>query len=501
MNVGKRGLLWIFLVIIILMPFDELQKEQIEVPQASEVTKFVSDEYGQLGKEIDQILLDERLSGTTTGVSIRHESTGEVVYNHLGDTRLHPASSIKLLTGAAALEVLGEEFRFTTEVLSDGIIQGNVLHGNIYLKGKGDPTLLKEDFDELARNLMGKGISQVNGNLIGDDTWYDNVRLSPDITWTDEPYYYAAQVSALTASPNKDYDSGTVIVEAFPNKTVGKPAVITVYPETDVLKVINRSTTVGRKVSRDITITRQHGTNNIIIEGTIPVESNPAREWITIWEPSFYALDLFKKSLRNQGIVFSEQPLVTLGETPAKAEVLASRESISLKDLFIPFMKLSNNGIAEVLAKEMGKSVHGEGSWEKGLNVIEEYAGKTGLNMDVIQLRDASGMSYVSTISANELTKLLYEVQKESWYPTFLTSLPIARDSDRFVGGTLRNRVNIEGNVKAKTGRLLGVSSITGYAETKDGETMAFSILINNHVDGVKPVEDLIVSAISNYKK
>jgi len=501
MYVGKRGLLWIFLILIMFIPFDEIQREQTEVPKESEVTKDSFDEYGQLGNAIDRILQDKRLSGTITGVSIRHAATGEVIYNHLGDTRLHPASSIKLLTGAAALEVLGEEFRFTTEVLSDGLIQGSVLHGNIYLKGKGDPTLLKEDFDTLAKNLRETGIKQVNGNLIGDDTWYDNVRLSPDITWTDEPYYYAAQVSALTASPNEDYDSGTVIVEAFPNKTVGKPAVIKVYPETEVMTVINRSTTVGRKVSRDITITRQHGTNTIIIDGTIPVESNSAREWITIWEPSFYALDLFEKSLLDNGVLFFGEPSVALGKTPAKAVVLTSKESIPLKEMFIPFMKLSNNGIAEVLAKEMGKSVHGEGSWKNGLKVIEEYAGKSGLNKDVIQLRDASGMSYISTISANELSKLLYEVQKKPWYDTFLTSLPVAGNSDRFIGGTLRNRVNITGNVKAKTGRLLAVSSITGYAETKDGETMTFSIVINNHVDGVKPVEDLIVSEITNYKK
>lgn len=497
----KRSLLWIFLGTIIFWPFDELKKEQTEVGEVTEVTKVGSTEYAQLGNEINQILKDKRLSGTTTGISIRKASTGDVIYNHLGDSRLQPASSLKLLTGAAALDVLGEDFRFTTEVLSDGIIQGSVLHGNIYLKGKGDPTLLKEDFDTLARNLKEKGIKQVNGNLIGDDTWYDNVRLSPDITWTDEPYYYAAQVSALTASPNKDYDSGTVIVEAFPNKTVGMSAVIKVYPETDVMKVMNRSITVGRKVSRDITITRQHGTNNIIIEGTIPFESNAAREWITVWEPTFYALDLFKRSLQDHGILFSEEPRVALGKTPTKAVLLTSKESIPLKDLFNPFMKLSNNGVAEVLAKEMGKYVYGEGSWKNGLRVIEEYAGKVGLNMDMVQLRDASGMSYINTISANELSKLLYEVQKEPWYDTFLTSLPVAGNSDRFVGGTLRNRVNIVGNVKAKTGRLLAVSSISGYVETKDGEIMTFSILINNHVDGVKPVEDLIVSAITNYQK
>jgi D-alanyl-D-alanine carboxypeptidase/D-alanyl-D-alanine-endopeptidase (penicillin-binding protein 4) len=164
-------------------------------------------------------------------------------------------------------------------------------------------------------------------------------------------------------------------------------------------------------------------------------------------------------------------------------------------------MKLSNNGIAEVLAKEMGKVVYGEGSWEKGLQVIEEYSAELGLNINTMQVRDASGMSYLNLVPANELSKLLYSIQEESWYGTLLTSLPVPGKSNRFVGGSLRNRVNIAGNVKAKTGHLTSVSALSGYTETKDGEPVIFSILINNHVDSVKTIEDLIVSTLSNYKK
>lgn len=465
---------------------------------------IATDEYAQLGSSINKILQDERLDGATTAVSIRKATTGEIVYDHFGETRLHPASNMKLLTAAAALETLGEEYRFETEVLTDGQVKGGVLQGNVYLKGKGDPTLLKQDFDVFAKNLASKGIKKINGKLVGDDTWYDNIRLSSDINWTDESYYYAAQVSALTASPNADYDAGSVIVEAHANGSVGESATIKVLPETDVVNIVNRSKTVASGGTKTITIEREHGTNNIVIEGTVPVGGTVTREWIAVWEPSYYALDLFKKSLIEQGITFGGQPKVTLGKTPSQAELLTSKNSMTLKELSIPFMKLSNNSHAEVLAKEMGKVVYGEGSWEKGLQVIEENSAKLGLNMETILIRDASGMSHINLIPSNELTNLLVVVQKEPWYQTFLASLPIAGVGERFVGGTLRNRMKTGatvGNVKAKTGTLTAVSALSGYATTKDGELLVFSVIINNDLAAVTPIEDQIATAIANYTK
>ena len=472
---------------------------------SSEKQSAAADEdYAQLGMDINKILQDERLKGATTGVSVRNAATGEVIYDHLGEMRLHPASNMKLLTGAAALETLGEDYRFSTEVLTDGKVTSGVIQGNLYLKGKGDPTLLEQDFDQLAQNLATKGIKQVNGNLIGDDTWYDNERLSSDITLSDESYYYAAHVSALTASPNGDFDAGSVIVEAQANRTVGKPATITVLPETDVLKVMNHSKTVAAGGTKDILIERQHGTNNIVITGTVPVGGTVTREWIAVWEPSNYALNLFKKALDKKGIKFKGDSKVALGKTPAGSEILTTKESMTLKELFIPFMKLSNNGHAEILTKEMGKVVYGEGSWEKGIQVIEETSAKFGLNMDSIMIRDGSGMSHVNMIPSNEITGLLVAIQKEPWYESFLNSLPVAGKSERFVGGSLRNRMKTEptaGNVKAKTGSLTAVSALSGYAKTKDGELLVFSILINNDLAAVTPIEDQIAMVIANYTK
>ena len=490
----KRYIVFMLIAVLAFLPF-LIEDNQPKV--------IATDEYAQLGNSINKILQDERLDGATTGVSIRKATTGEIVYDHFGETRLHPASNMKLLTAAAALETLGEDYRFTTEVLTDGQLKGGVLQGDVYLKGKGDPTLLKQDFDTLAKNLASKGIKKINGNLIGDDTWYDDVRLSSDINWSDESYYYAAQVSALTASPNADFDAGSVIVEAHANASVGEPATIKVLPKTDVVKIINRSETVASG-TKNITIEREHGTNNVVIEGTVPVGGTVTREWTAVWEPSYYALDLFRKSLQEQGIKFGGEPQVTLAKTPSEAQLLTSKESMTLKELSIPFMKLSNNAHAEVLAKEMGKVIYGEGSWEKGLQVIKENSSKLGLNMERIMIRDASGMSHINLIPSNEVTNLLVSVQKEPWYQTFLTSLPVAGVGERFVGGTLRNRMKTEptaGNVKAKTGTLTAVSALSGYATTKDGELLVFSVLINNDLAAVTPIEDQIATAIANYTK
>lgn len=157
---------------LLLVALSLPQQEDNVMIQASQ------DASGSLEEKIDAVLEDERLDGAVTGVSVRHAGTGEPLYEENGDTRLHPASTMKLLTGAAAMETLGPNHRFSTEVWTDGKISGKMLHGNIYLKGKGDPTLLNADLDQFAKELKKQGIERIKGDLIGDDTWYDDIRLS-----------------------------------------------------------------------------------------------------------------------------------------------------------------------------------------------------------------------------------------------------------------------------------------------------------------------------------
>src|SRR5690625_1837064 len=177
---------------------------------------------------------------------------------------------------------------------------------------------------------------------------------------------------------------------------------------------------------------------------------------------------------------------------------------MTLAELLILFMKLSNNGQGEQLNREKKKVVYDEGSWDNGLQVIEEVVAKLGVDPETILLRDGSGMSHKNMIPANEITELLYQVQQQSWYPIFENSLPIAGEEDRLVGGTLRHRMTDpqwNGNIKAKTGRLTGVSTLSGYVTAKSGEELIFSILINNYLgNDVTFIEDAIVSLLAEHE-
>ncbi len=486
-----------------------LQEEQglLEVEIDALIEEIGLDELSEdatLEEKLDAILADERLDGTITGVSIRNASTGEVLYDQFADIRLHPASNMKILTGAAALEILGPDYTYTTEVLTDGDHKGAVLQGNLYIKGKGDPTLLKEDFVQFAKDLKEQGIKNIKGDLIGDDTWYDDVHLSGGITWGDEQYYYGSSVSALTISPNEDYDTGTVIVDVDPGKSVGKEAVVSVYPENSVVEIVNKTTTVASNESSTVTMNREHGSNVIVVEGNVPSESATYRQWRSVFDPTELAISVFEEALKEEGIKLIGNGKVKKGTTPDNATVLTSKESMPLQEILIPFMKLSNNGHGEMFTKEMGKVVHGEGSWSKGLQVITSVIGDYGANTDTINLRDGSGMSHQTHIPAEEISQILYGIQDASWFSYLEESLPVAGIDERFVGGTLRYRMldeSTKGNVKAKTGSLTGVSTLSGYVTAADGEELIFSIMMNNFISGsMTQIQDVIATVLAEHE-
>ena len=470
------------------------------LPVSEESTVEASTNYANLKSGITNAMLDSRMKKATSSVTVRKASSGEIVYQHYADRAVTPASTLKLLTGASALETLGDNYRFSTSVLSDGAVKSGTLSGNIYLRGQGDPTLLKKNLDSFADSLVKKGIKRVTGNLVGDDTWFDMDRLSHGILAEDEPYYYAAQISGLTISPNDDYDAGSVMVQATPSKN-GKVAKVILTPETSVVQVVNSSKTVPKGYKNTLKITRELGTNKIIITGNSPIGTSGKKEWISVSNPTAYTLDVFKKSLTAKGITFSKSSKVVRGKTPINARVLVTRNSMTLKELMVPFMKLSNNTIAETLAKEMGRVEYGEGSWNAGLKVIGDYGSSIGLDMKKWEFEDASGLSYANKVSSSELSKLLYLVRSEPWYVSYVRSLPISGGYDRLVGGTLRNRLKTgtaKGNIIAKTGSLNDIKSLTGYATTRDGELLIFSVLTENARSSTIPVIDRISTAITN---
>ncbi|MCM3570354.1 D-alanyl-D-alanine carboxypeptidase/D-alanyl-D-alanine-endopeptidase [Neobacillus mesonae] len=453
-------------------------------------------------QKLDSLLRDEPdLQGAIAGISIRNASDGKIVYDHQGDIRLRPASNMKLLTAAAALNVLGEDYTFSTEIYLDGQMKKKTLKGNLYLKGKGDPTLMKTDFDQMAKILKKQGIAKIEGNVIGDDSWFDDIRYSKDLPWSDETTYYGAQISALTASPTTDFDAGAVKVEVKPVDRVGDRPMIKISPKTDYIKIINRAVTVNKDGKKKITIEREHGKNTIAINGTIPITAKEVTEWPAVWDTSLYALTLFKQAMKENDIKLEGE--IKKGLVPETAKIIHTHHSMPLSELLVPFMKLSNNTHAEILTKEMGKEAAGEGSWKTGLTVLKTELAKFGADANSMVLRDGSGISHVTSVQANQISQLLFAVQKEKWFSVYLNALPISGEQEKMTGGSLRYRMKtqeLKGKVMAKTGTLSSVSSLSGYIETKSGQRLIFSILLNNLLDEEKGkrIEDKIVSIIAN---
>lgn len=459
--------------------------------------------YKSLRQEIDKITHGSRLSNSVCSLAVRHAETGELLYGKNADCGITPASSLKILTAAAALETLGANHRFSTAVLMDGTLDQGVLNGNLYLCGQGDPTLRKSDLDNFAATLARRGVKKVAGDLVGDDTWFDAVRLSPGISQEDESYYYAARISALTLSPNADFDAGSIKVDVKPSR-IGRPVKVILAAGSAFMEVDNRAVTVPKNKANTLLIERKAGTNKIIITGNAPIGSAGTKEWISVPAPAAYALYNFRLALAESGIAFSETSKILDGKVPETAQLLISKKSMPLQKLLVPFMKLSNNSHAEVLAKEMGKAVYGDGSWKSGLRIMREFLSGLGLDESRWIFEDASGMSHTNKITASELSKLLYYVRSRPWFPHFFNGLPLAGAHGRLVGGTLRRRFKAgaaQKNAIAKTGTLTGISSLSGYARTKDGEWLIFTFLTQEFTTPTVPAIDQLVEAIAQSKK
>lgn len=445
-----------------------------------------------------ETVVKEQLDGAEVSISIRQKNSGRLIYSYQGGQEIKPASNMKLLTSAAALDVLGNNYRFKTQLFTDGKIIDGLLKGNLYIRGEGDPTLMKEDLEQFAEKLKSKGVHSVEGDLIGDDTWFDSELLTPGIVWDDEPYYYAAPITALTTSPNTDYDTGTVIVDVSAESIDTAPT-IKVTPYIGEMEVINNAKTVKENEKNTLDITRLYNSNQIAISGNLPI-GKTGREWITVKHPTIHTLSLFQLVLEEAGIQLKSSHTLKVMKTPKKTTLLVEKRSMPLKEIMIPYMKLSNNGIADILVKTMGRVKKHNGSTKAGLKVVKSYGKSLKLDMRSWNFEDGSGMSHKNSVSSKALTDLLYKVQNEkNWYKTFYNSLPVAANAERMVGGSLRNRFKeplTAGKVIAKTGSLNGVNTLSGYVQADSGEWYIFSVLVQNKEDTI-PTIDKIVSTMA----
>jgi D-alanyl-D-alanine carboxypeptidase/D-alanyl-D-alanine-endopeptidase (penicillin-binding protein 4) len=457
-----------------------------------------------LVRKINSVMADPRVQRAKSSAVVLDATTGERLYSRNGVVPRIPASNTKILTAAAALETLGEDFTFHTDVFRRNTVVRGVLDGQLYLKGYGDPTTRQSDFAALARQVKAAGITKVTGRLVVDSSYFDDVRYNPGWSKGYAHDYYAGEISALTVAPNADLDSGTVIIRYAPGRA-GQRAKITTIPAAAAayVRIANKTTTSARGSSTTFSAYRRHGSNTITVRGRVPAGRGPGYRQITVHKPELYAGAVFRAELAKQKVTVVGSTMI--GSTPTTNRKRIARDrSMTLARLLVPFMKLSNNMHAEALTKTMGRVESGSGSWPAGLAVTRSYLRRIHVPMQDVSLTDGSGLTRRNRLTGRALTKLLHKARQEPWFDSFYRSFPVAGNRQRLVGGTLRNRMvhsRAAGNARGKTGTLSGVTALSGYVTGADGRTYVFSMLSNYSWVSPRPVENTFVVTLASWRR
>lgn len=458
----------------------------------------------ELAAKLASVMRDARVQRATSGTVVLDAATGSQLYGRNATRAITPASNLKVITAVAAMHTLGPNYRFATQVIRRGPVTEGVLAGRLYLKGYGDPTTTVSDYRALAQAVRRSGIRRVEGTLAVDGSYFDSDRYHDSWSTSYASSYYAAQISALTVSPNTDYDSGTILISYRPG-TKGSKAKLSVIPAAAARYVTleNRTTTSARGTGSTIRVSRVAGTNTIRVRGRVAVGRAAAQQLVTVNKPELYAGAVFRAELTRAGVSVGGSTKI-LSTPTSKRVVVAADRSMRLSSLLVPFLKLSNNMHAEALTKTMGRRSGGTGNWASGLAATRAYLGRIGAPMAGVVLVDGSGLARANKVTPGTLAVVLHRVQRESWWAAFDASLPVAGVRNRMTGGTLRYRMNgtrAAGNAHAKTGTLTGVTTLSGYVRGRDGRRYVFAMLSQHSGTSPRPVEDTLVVTLANWRR
>ncbi|MFD9129948.1 D-alanyl-D-alanine carboxypeptidase/D-alanyl-D-alanine-endopeptidase, partial [Kitasatospora sp. NPDC059571] len=254
-----------------------------------------------LAADLDRLLGDARLTGAQASALVTDAATGEVLYRHDPGALLLPASTLKTVTAAAALDVLGQDHRFTTDVLAAGRRSGPLLDGDLVLRGGGDPSLLPADLDALAAQVAAAGVTEVNGALLADASRYDDVPLGADWAWDDQAAYYSPQISALTLTTDTDYDPGTVRLTLTPAAAPGRPATVQVVPAEAPVRLRGGVDTGPAGGASTVQVDRRPGGNDLQLSGSLPAGGGTGQEWVAVDDPAGLAAAVFAAAIAQHG--------------------------------------------------------------------------------------------------------------------------------------------------------------------------------------------------------
>ncbi len=439
------------------------------------------------------------------GVLVVDARSGETLYALNANKYFTPASNTKLYSTVTALALLGPDFKFRTTLESRGTVDryGRLL-GDLLLVARGDPNLSNRRFPfgltverdgpadrvlaELADTLVARGVKQIEGDIVADDSYYPYERFPTGWAIDDMTFGYGAPVSALCLNDN------ALSIEIRPGEQEGAPAWFSVEPWADFYEFENHVRTVGASGLTRIRADREPGSRHVALRGTIAAGAPPQTELLAIEEPAELAAVLLKRLLEARGLrvygrprarhaAEDEPPVSTPGGGLPAAEagntVWAEHTSVPLIDAVRLINKISQNLHAELVLRAVGKEKQGNAAVSASLRVEQEFLKSIGIIEGDAALYDGSGLSRRNLITPRGTVKLLQFAAAQSWAAPFRAGLPVAG-----MDGTLENRMKetaAADHVFAKTGTLGSVNAVSGYATTRHGIELIFSMFGNHH--------------------
>ncbi len=452
----------------------------------------------ELTRRINGVIDESQFAAARWGISAVSLSSGAVLYQRDADRVFTPASNMKIYTTGVALDLLGADYRWRTSVYAkeqpgaSGTIQGDLI-----LYGRGAPDLVSRNQDankgslaKLADDLYGRGIRRVEGNVIGDESYFRGDSVGDGWQWTDMQWYFGAEASALSVDENQ------IDVNLIPSSKTGEPPVVKTSDVDSYVTLENRMVTSERGERTTIGLHRGLSDNNIEVWGEFAPGSKGFGARLSVHSPALWAAKMFLDLLRTRGIVITGQAQARDSRQPrsqrfdpSQAVELAVLSSQPLSEIARKTNKESNNLYAELILRTLGRE-RGEmlgqreqvgrerGDDETGLAVIRLWLTRAGISTDRIALHDGCGLSRLDLVTPEATVQLLLSLSKTASSQTFRQSLPIA-GRDGTLGGRLKS---VSDRVSAKTGSLTYVNSLSGYLTTADGEQLVFSIMCNDQI-------------------
>ncbi len=425
------------------------------------------------------------------GFALYDVESGAILEKERLEETLLPASTMKTVTSAAAFGILGPDYKFKTLLEHDGRIEGGVLKGNVIVHGGGDPTLGSDryewgtDMKSLlaiwVKKLAEKGVRRIEGDIIGDASLFEDALVPTNWVWGDIGNYYGAGACGLSFNEN------SYVVYFLPGKTVGSKAeFLRTDPPMPDIKFVNEMRTGSSSSGDNGFVYGAPYTFNRTLRGTVPIGDAFSIKG-SIPDPALFTAQCLRNAFLADSISVSGKAttlrhmLMEAKAAPAARTVLYTHQSPPLKDVIYWLNKKSINLYAEHLVKMIGVTLANNGSTEGGTKAIADYWGKKGINVTGLQMDDGSGLSRYNGITPNQLASMLRMNVKETWFPDFFKSLPIAGDAT--CPGSLKTMCRgtaAELKVWAKSGYISRVRTYAGYVETRSGKRLCFAMMANN---------------------